>query len=167
MSRDSGDTGTIPQDQTDVPVPSEDDNKDKQIDSNTQSSPPVKFLSYAQIVADSSLELQSCFQIVAELSHEYAFIFNQPVNSDDVPNYYEVVEEPMDRNNLLRFASSYYTDVNEVKADISKVWKAAYKFNPPENEVHQYAQESWKIFEQKIRPMEAIAKHNKTHFGGP
>lgn len=111
--------------------------------------------------------------------HKLIEPFLHPVdpNKLGIPNYFEVIKEPMDletvENNLKK---DYYEDEKEIKSDLEKIWNNAMIFNSSDTEIFEMAQELHKycrsLFKSNddgsIKPVKTPPiidrKHLKTKF---
>ena len=77
--------------------------------------------------------------------------FLNPVSADDVPDYAEVIERPMDYSTIegkLK-GGAYGDDTLAFAADVRLVYSNAFKYNyDPNNQCHQAAKESLREFEK-------------------
>lgn len=79
---------------------------------------------------------QFCLRLVSKLkAHKSSWPFRQPVDpiNQGVPNYLQVVKEPMDLRTIEKKINfGRYEHVAEFHADINKIFLNSYKFNPKE-----------------------------------
>ncbi|CAI9736477.1 family AAA domain-containing 2B [Octopus vulgaris] len=58
-------------------------------------------------------------------------IFMRPVDIEDVPDYYDIVKEPMDLNSMLKkIDNEMYPTAQEFLDDIDLIWRNALEYNP-------------------------------------
>ncbi|KAK6003071.1 hypothetical protein QM012_000916 [Aureobasidium pullulans] len=99
----------------------------------------------------SQLEYKFCRQVVEDFlnsSEDYVVPFLEPVDeeADGAPDYYTIIELPMDLSTILQRVDSrkiafYFT---EVRSLFFRMFSNCYEYNSPEAEVYQKA----KIFER-------------------
>lgn len=101
-------------------------------------------------------ELRYCNQVIKELTskkhYNINFPFLQPVDpvALNVPNYFEVVKEPMDFSTIqTKLANNQYENGDEFHYDVKLVFKNCYLFNPAGNDVHSMGQRLEQIFDKK------------------
>ena len=92
-----------------------------------------------------------------------ALHFNQPVDTEKLPNYPTVVKQPMDLGTIKQqlqrdmprpLAEKRYQFVEELAHDVRLVWKNAFLFNHPDHAVFQAAEHMAKDFEEKLNELE-------------
>lgn len=77
------------------------------------------------------------------MSQEMSFFFNEPVDPirDGVPNYFEVIKEPMDFGTIrTKLDAGEYMEAHEYEHDVELVFRNCYTFNQPHLVVYQTAQ---------------------------
>lgn len=58
-------------------------------------------------------------------------IFMRPVDIEDVPDYYEIVKQPMDLNSMLnKIDNEMYQTAREFLDDVDLIWRNALEYNP-------------------------------------
>jgi len=82
---------------------------------------------------ERSFHLQ-CSNIVEMMKrHKTAWPFTEPVNKDDVPDYYEIIKDPIELKTISkRLQSNYYNDKETFVKDILKIFVNARLYNLPE-----------------------------------
>lgn len=101
-------------------------------------------------------ELRFCNQVIKELTskkfYNINFPFLQPVDpiALNIPNYTEVVKEPMDLGTIqTKLANNQYENGDEFERDVKLVFKNCYLFNPEGNDVHVMGQKLEQVFDKK------------------
>mmetsp|Transcript_49014 Transcript_49014/g.129374 ORF Transcript_49014/g.129374 Transcript_49014/m.129374 type:complete len:562 (+) Transcript_49014:268-1953(+) len=86
--------------------------------------------------------------------------FNMPVDPDalGIPWYRDVVTNPMDLGTVhARLEDGDYESVDAWAADVRLVWSNAMTFNPPGNEVHEFARALAASFDRMMKQFPKIA----------
>lgn len=101
-------------------------------------------------------ELRFCNQTVKELiskkHYNYNFPFLAPVDTValNIPNYAEVVKEPMDLGTIqTKLANNQYENGDEFERDVRLVFKNCYAFNPEGTDVNMMGHRLESIFDKK------------------
>lgn len=82
--------------------------------------------------------------------------FLQPVSTEDAPDYYERIAEPMDWSTMAaRIASFAYTTSAEMEHDARKVCTNAMEYNRPDSAIHKAAAKILKSLESIFAPLHA------------
>ncbi|KAL5569270.1 hypothetical protein UlMin_025845 [Ulmus minor] len=87
--------------------------------------------------------------------HKWAWPFMQPVDVEalDLPDYYEVIDKPMDfstiKNQMEVKDGTGYKNVRQICSDVRLVFKNAMKYNDDRSNVHVMAKTLLKKFEEK------------------
>ncbi|XP_048329278.1 transcription factor GTE11 isoform X2 [Ziziphus jujuba] len=108
---------------------------------------------------DRSMTMQ-CSAILKKLmSHDAAWVFNQPVDPVklNIPDYFSVISSPMDLGTVKsKLEKNMYSRADEFADDVRLTFSNAMLYNPPSNVVHQMAlnlnqifEMRWKVFEEK------------------
>ena len=85
-----------------------------------------------------------------------ASFFLQPVSTDDAPDYYERIAEPMDWSTIAaRIASLTYTCAAEMEADARRVCTNALAYNTPESAIYKAAAKIAKACDGIFAPLHA------------
>lgn len=106
--------------------------------------------------------LNKCSVLLKNLmSHKYAYVFNEPVDPIKlgVPDYFTVIESPMDLGTIrTKLRASRYSSAEEFAADVRLTFSNALKYNHPGDVVHEMAKTLSKRFESRWKVMEKKAK---------
>ena len=80
-------------------------------------------------------ELKEAKKLIKELmNHRSAWPFNQPVDVVKFPNYYQLIEHPIDMGTMKkRLDSNHYADLDQFAADMKRMWTNCYSFNQDPN----------------------------------
>jgi len=85
----------------------------------------------------------ACVRLIqALLAHDYAWVFEDPVDPSllKIPDYYQLIKNPMDLGTIQRFLSSRkYSLVEEFKSDVLRTFDNALLYNDEGSEVHAMA----------------------------
>ncbi len=82
--------------------------------------------------------------------------------SADIPNYYQIIQTPMDLGTVKqRMENEYYESLEQWITDINLVWSNAIVFNPPGNDVHECAKILQAMFEKRVRQLPKPPDANK------
>ncbi|XP_057831150.1 transcription factor GTE8 [Cryptomeria japonica] len=95
------------------------------------------------------------------MSHKYAYVFNEPVDPVKlgVPDYFTVIESPMDLGTIrAKLRASRYSSAEEFAADVRLTFSNALKYNHPGDVVHEMAKTLSKRFENRWK---VIGKRTK------
>merc|ERR1719189_2655823 len=77
--------------------------------------------------------------------------FHHPVNTSDVPNYYEVVKEPMDLSTVdKKVNNGDYTKLCEFIGDVMRIFENCRFFNQPNSSIMKSAESLENFFSQKL-----------------
>ncbi|XP_058032629.1 bromodomain testis-specific protein [Ahaetulla prasina] len=99
--------------------------------------------------------------------HNFSWPFHQPVDAESLklPDYYNIVKEPMDLTTIQkRLEHQYYTCAAECIENFKTMFANCYLYNKPGDDIVFMAQELEKVFLQKIAQMppdEKIVVTNK------
>lgn len=101
-------------------------------------------------------ELRFCSQVIKELMSKkhlaINFPFLQPVDpvALGVPNYSEIVKEPMDLGTVQsKLANNQYENGEEFEKDVRLIFINCYLFNPEGNDVHTMGKKLEQMFDKK------------------
>ncbi|KAK6202282.1 Bromodomain-containing protein [Scheffersomyces amazonensis] len=101
-------------------------------------------------------ELRFCAQTVKELMskkhYSYNFPFVAPVDpvALNIPNYYNVVKEPMDLGTIQsKLANNQYENGDQFERDVRLVFKNCYLFNPEGTDVNMMGHRLESVFDKK------------------
>merc|ERR1719189_3465799 len=77
--------------------------------------------------------------------------FQQPVNPDEVPNYYKVVKEPMDLSTVEKKVNNGdYQKLCEFVGDVMRIFENCRFFNQPNSSIMKSAENLESFFSQKL-----------------
>ncbi|RLV90835.1 Bromodomain-containing factor 1 [Spathaspora sp. JA1] len=101
-------------------------------------------------------ELRFCNQTIKEIMskkhYNYNFPFLSPVDtvSLNIPNYTEIVKEPMDLGTIqTKLANNQYENGDEFEHDVRLVFKNCYIFNPEGTDVNMMGHRLESVFDKK------------------
>ncbi|CAK9435289.1 uncharacterized protein LODBEIA_P57460 [Lodderomyces beijingensis] len=101
-------------------------------------------------------ELRFCAQTIKELTskkhYNYNFPFLAPVDavSLNIPNYHQVVKEPMDLGTIQsKLTNNQYDSADDFERDVRLVFKNCYAFNPEGTEVNMMGHRLEAVFDKK------------------
>ncbi|KAI5818207.1 Bromodomain-containing protein [Pyronema omphalodes] len=104
----------------------------------------------------NAAELKFCDQVLKELNkkvHEaYAFPFYHPVDpvALNIPDYFKIIKKPMDLSTIAdKLKLNSYENASEFEQDMRLMFNNCYKFNPPDQAVHQMGRKLEGVFDQK------------------
>ncbi|KAL8825621.1 MAG: hypothetical protein Q9191_004300 [Dirinaria sp. TL-2023a] len=92
-----------------------------------------------------------------------AHFFLAPVDpvALNIPDYHKIIKKPMDLGTVdSKLKQGEYENLKEFEADVRLVFSNCYKFNPPNNLVHQAGKEIERVFDGKMEGKEAWIKTN-------
>lgn len=101
-------------------------------------------------------ELRFCNNLLKELMSKkhfsYNFPFLQPVDpvALNIPNYHEIVTNPMDLSTVQsKISNNQYENGDEFAADVNLIFENCYKFNPEGTDVNMMGHKLQDIFQKK------------------
>ena len=86
----------------------------------------------------------SCKTIIEQiLQHKSVWPFKQAVKKEDVPDYYDIIKEPIDFSTIKKRldTDNYYTTKNKFVQEVKLVFKNAKKYNQPQTIYYKCAQD--------------------------
>ncbi|CAG8709511.1 16306_t:CDS:2, partial [Racocetra fulgida] len=84
-------------------------------------------------------------------SHPSSLPFHEPVNGDDVPDYYDIIKDPMDLSTVLkRIENNRYRSLLEFATDMQKIWNNAKIYNKSDTIFYKSAVELEGIFREAM-----------------
>ncbi|EDO17296.1 hypothetical protein Kpol_1062p3 [Vanderwaltozyma polyspora DSM 70294] len=91
--------------------------------------------------------------ILTELqNHAAAWPFLQPVNKEEVPDYYEFIKEPMDLSTMeVKLESNRYDKMEDFIYDARLIFNNCRKYNGENTSYYKYANRLEKFFNSKIK----------------
>lgn len=114
--------------------------------------PPVQSEAYRKLIG-----------ILRKLQrHPLAGPFMQPVDISAVPDYLDIVKEPMDLSTVeSRLFNGSYSNAYEFGSDIRKIWSNAFLYNSSESEIYQAASQLSSSFESLFSDNENLILTDK------
>ncbi|KAI9087533.1 hypothetical protein K1719_030403 [Acacia pycnantha] len=121
-----------------------------------------------QVTSSNAMLMKQCEDLLdCLMSHEYAYIFNKPVDTValKIPDYRHVIKHPMDLGTVKRrITSSRYSNPMDFAADVRLTFSNAKSYNPPGHYAHnmadtlgKYFKRRWKVIEKKIPVVNIVA----------
>ncbi|CAG8587255.1 21982_t:CDS:2 [Dentiscutata erythropus] len=84
-------------------------------------------------------------------SHPSSLPFHEPVNGDDVPDYYDIIKDPMDLSTVSkRMENNRYRSLLEFAIDMQKIWNNAKIYNKSDTIFYKSAVELEGIFREAM-----------------
>lgn len=98
-------------------------------------------------------------QLLSDMqNHPSAWPFAQPVNRDEVQDYYEVIKEPMDLSTMeQRLEADAYTSVEQFLYDARLIFNNCRSYNNETTTYYKNANKLEKFLYQKIRDIPEYA----------
>ncbi|KAG7485284.1 nucleosome-remodeling factor subunit BPTF isoform X1 [Solea senegalensis] len=94
-------------------------------------------------------------------AHKMAWPFLEPVDTNDAPDYYRVIKEPMDLSTMEeRLQKRKYVKLTEFVADMTKIFDNCRYYNPSDSPFYQCAEVLENFFVQKLKSFKASRSHN-------
>lgn len=132
--------------------------------------PAPKDLPYSDVKPrrkKNASELKFCDMVCKELTkkvHEaYAFPFYSPVDpvALNIPDYFKIIKKPMDLSTIQsKLKTNQYETGHDFEQDIRLMFKNCYRFNPPNQAVHQMGKRLEGIFDQKWAEKSKYTREN-------
>uniref|UniRef100_A0A665VLW8 Bromodomain PHD finger transcription factor n=1 Tax=Echeneis naucrates TaxID=173247 RepID=A0A665VLW8_ECHNA len=89
-------------------------------------------------------------------AHKMAWPFLEPVDTNDAPDYYRVIKEPMDLSTMEeRLQKHEYVKLTEFVADMTKIFDNCRYYNPSDSPFYQCAEVLENFFVQKLKGFKA------------
>lgn len=121
--------------------------------------PAPKDLPYSDVKPrrkKNASELKFCDMVCKELTKKihaaYAFPFYTPVDpvALNIPDYFKIIKKPMDLSTIQsKLKTNQFETGHDFEQDIRLMFRNCYKFNPPNQAVHQMGKRLEGIFDQK------------------
>uniref|UniRef100_A0A8C8DZN9 Bromodomain PHD finger transcription factor n=1 Tax=Oryzias sinensis TaxID=183150 RepID=A0A8C8DZN9_9TELE len=93
-------------------------------------------------------------------AHKMAWPFLEPVDTNDAPDYYRVIKEPMDLSTMEeRLLKRAYVKLTEFVADMTKIFDNCRYYNPSDSPFYQCAEVLENFFVQKLK---SFKKHKSS-----
>jgi len=100
-------------------------------------------------------DLKESYKILQEVKkHEWAWPFLEPVNivALNIPDYFSVIKNPMDLQNLeINLLNKKYDSISQFAADMRRIWTNCYTYNAPETDISLMARKLDSFFEDKFK----------------
>lgn len=94
-------------------------------------------------------------------AHKMAWPFLEPVDTNDAPDYYRVIKEPMDLSTMEeKLQRREYVKLTEFVADMTKIFDNCRYYNPSDSPFYQCAEVLENFFVQKLKCFKASRSHN-------
>ncbi|KAH9489885.1 hypothetical protein Btru_044495 [Bulinus truncatus] len=108
----------------------------------------------------TSSEYQQLHKLLKDLqAHKMAWPFLQPVDPKEVPDYYDIVHEPMDLTIVeAKLNSKAYHKLNDFMKDITKIFDNCRLYNPVDTAYFQCAEVVETYFAQKVKALRSANK---------
>ncbi|KAL1443963.1 hypothetical protein MTO96_030121 [Rhipicephalus appendiculatus] len=88
--------------------------------------------------------------------------FLEPVDPEDAPGYYDVIDQPMDFSTIKKkLESGQYRDITEFHEDMMLVKRNCQTYNPPDHEASQDCEEVFAFYLQEYNRL--VEKWQKSH----
>ncbi|XP_053712587.1 nucleosome-remodeling factor subunit BPTF-like isoform X1 [Synchiropus splendidus] len=102
-------------------------------------------------------DLEGLKRILRSLqAHKMAWPFLEPVDTNDAPDYYKVIKEPMDLSTMEeRLQKHEYVKLTEFVADMTKIFDNCRYYNPSDSPFYQCAEVLETFFVQKLKGFKA------------
>ncbi|XP_022200886.1 histone acetyltransferase KAT2A isoform X2 [Nilaparvata lugens] len=87
-------------------------------------------------------------------NHSQAEPFLEPVDKDEVRDYYSIIKYPMDLKTMgQRLKAGYYTTRRLFIADMTRIFNNCRIYNPPESELYLFANNLEKYFQTRMKEL--------------
>ena len=103
------------------------------------------------------LELKFCEKVLSELLKPkysmHAWPFLTPVDpvALNIPTYHSIVKKPMDFGTVkIKLDQGQYENAKEFDLDVRLVFQNCYKFNPPNDPIHQHGRQLESIYDSEF-----------------
>ncbi|XP_013060531.2 nucleosome-remodeling factor subunit NURF301-like isoform X2 [Biomphalaria glabrata] len=108
----------------------------------------------------TSSEYQQLQKLLKDLQgHKMSWPFLQPVDPKEVPDYYDIVHEPMDLTIVeAKLNSKAYHKLNDFMKDITKIFDNCRLYNPVDTAYFQCAEVVETYFAQKVKALRSAHK---------
>uniref|UniRef100_A0A7N8XF58 Bromodomain PHD finger transcription factor n=1 Tax=Mastacembelus armatus TaxID=205130 RepID=A0A7N8XF58_9TELE len=96
-------------------------------------------------------------------AHKMAWPFLEPVDTNDAPDYYRVIKEPMDLSTMEeRLQKRGYVKLTEFVADMTKIFDNCRYYNPSDSPFYQCAEVLENFFVQKLKGFKASSRESES-----
>ncbi|KAK3711795.1 hypothetical protein RRG08_036999 [Elysia crispata] len=105
-------------------------------------------------------EYQQLAKLLKDIqSHKMAWPFLQPVDPTEVPDYYDIVSEPMDLTIVeAKLNAKAYTKLNDFMKDMTKIFDNCRLYNPVDTPYFQCAEVVETYFAQRVKSLRSSNK---------
>ncbi|GFN96955.1 nucleosome-remodeling factor subunit bptf-like [Plakobranchus ocellatus] len=105
-------------------------------------------------------EYQQLAKLLKDMqAHKMAWPFLQPVDPTEVPDYYDIVSEPMDLTIVeAKLNAKAYTRLNDFMKDMTKIFDNCRLYNPVDTPYFQCAEVVETYFAQKVKSLRSSHK---------
>mmetsp|Transcript_13350 Transcript_13350/g.19489 ORF Transcript_13350/g.19489 Transcript_13350/m.19489 type:complete len:416 (+) Transcript_13350:19-1266(+) len=94
--------------------------------------------------------------------HPMAELFLQPVDPSQVPDYYEVIEEPMDLSIVEdKLKNGEYDTAFQFAMDMRKIWSNSFYYNAKGSDLYHMTMELSSLFEKLMKGNESLILSDK------
>ncbi|XP_064622398.1 nucleosome-remodeling factor subunit BPTF-like isoform X2 [Lineus longissimus] len=94
-------------------------------------------------------------------THKMAWPFVEPVDPDEVPDYYEIIKEPMDLNTLEKKVINHeYPTLGDFTKDVTRIFDNCRYYNPNDSPFFQCAEVLETHFVQKLKTLKEKIMHS-------
>ncbi|KAF5191703.1 Histone acetyltransferase gcn5 [Thalictrum thalictroides] len=104
--------------------------------------------------------LNAFMRALVKLMHENpdSWPFKEPVDAQIVPDYYEIIKDPMDLSTMLKRLDSdlYYITFEMFVADMKKIFTNAHQYNSPDTIYYKCATRLRNFFWSKVQSLSKI-----------
>jgi len=104
--------------------------------------------------------MKECLALLNFLKkHQYAYVFNKPVDTKTVVDYLTIIKTPMDLGTITNhIESGRYRTPEEFAGDVRLTFSNALVYNPPQSDIAIMAQSLSNTFEKKFAAMKQEGK---------
>jgi histone acetyltransferase len=96
-------------------------------------------------------KLKAIWKIVKD-KEIYSWPFLYPVDKKEVPDYYEIIKEPMDLETIsIRLNRKFYRTIDIFTSDFRRMFDNCRVYNSPNTEYYKYAEKLEAIFKEEMR----------------
>jgi histone acetyltransferase len=102
-------------------------------------------------VEELTKKLKAIWKIVKD-KEIYSWPFLYPVDKKEVPDYYEIIKEPMDLETIsIRLNRKFYRTIDIFTSDFRRMFDNCRVYNSPNTEYYKYAEKLEAIFKEEMR----------------
>lgn len=111
--------------------------------------------------------MRKCLKILASLKkHQFAFPFIKPVDPIglQVPDYFDIVKEPMDLGTVERnLRNGNYATPSQFSSDVRKIWNNSFLYNAKGSDIYHMTVSMSNYFEKLFSDVESNAGGSETY----